>query len=112
MTPGEVAAAGYTGYLTEKALTGMYGKAVGGAVLILERMGHLSTTPTYSNNDEVLKLRETDRYWGNSSPFDEQTTKNLQYLTLEQSVADFVNFARNVKLPFDTSGKTNAPQAV
>ncbi|KAK7971471.1 hypothetical protein PG989_016487 [Apiospora arundinis] len=88
MTPGEVAAAGYTGYLTEKALTGMYGKAVGGAVLILEH-----------------------RYWGNSSPFDEQTTKNLQYLTLEQSVADFVNFARNVKLPFDTSGKTNAPQA-
>ncbi|KAK8099683.1 serine carboxypeptidase S28 [Apiospora kogelbergensis] len=88
MTPGEVAAAGYTGYLTEKALTGMYAKAIEGAVIIVEH-----------------------RYWGNSSPFDDQTTKNLQYLTLEQSVADFVNFARNVKLPFDPSGKSNAPQA-
>ncbi|KAK8024583.1 serine carboxypeptidase S28 [Apiospora rasikravindrae] len=88
MTPGEVAAAGYTGYLTEKALTGMYAKSVSGAVIILEH-----------------------RYWGNSSPFEEQSTKNLQYLTLQQSVADFVNFARNVKLPFDPSGKTNAPQA-
>ncbi|KAK8073220.1 hypothetical protein PG994_004119 [Apiospora phragmitis] len=88
MTPGEVAAAGYTGYLTEKALTGMYAKAVDGAVIIVEH-----------------------RYWGNSSPFELQSTKNLQYLTLEQSVADFVNFARNVKLPFDPSGKTNAPQA-
>lgn len=37
MTPGEVAAAGYTGYLTEKALTGMYAKAIEGAVIIVER---------------------------------------------------------------------------
>lgn len=39
-------------------------------------------------------------------------TKNLQYLTLDQAVADFVNFAQNVKLPFDTTGATNAPKAV
>lgn len=38
MTPGEVAAAGYTGYLTEKALTGMYAKSVEGAVIVVERM--------------------------------------------------------------------------
>lgn len=54
----------------------------------------------------------TDRYWGDSNPYANQTTTNLQYLNLEQAVADFVYFAQNVSLPFDTTGQTNAPQAV
>jgi hypothetical protein len=36
-TPGEVAAAGYTGYLTERALTGMIAAEVGAAILVIER---------------------------------------------------------------------------
>ena len=36
-TPGEVAAAGYTGYLTNKTITGLYAEAIGGAVVLLER---------------------------------------------------------------------------
>jgi hypothetical protein len=36
MTPGESAAVGYTGYLTERAITGLYAKAVGGAIIIVE----------------------------------------------------------------------------
>ncbi|KAK6084908.1 serine carboxypeptidase S28 [Seiridium cupressi] len=88
MTPGESAAAPYAAYLTDRAITGMYAQAIGGAVVMIEH-----------------------RYWGNSTPYDTQTTMNLQYLTLDQAVADFVNFAQNVKLPFDTSGATNAPKA-
>jgi hypothetical protein len=51
---------------------------------------------------------DIDRYWGTSNPYPEQTTTNLQYLTLNQSINDFVNFAQNVVLPFDT-GRTSAP---
>ncbi|ORY69115.1 serine carboxypeptidase S28 [Pseudomassariella vexata] len=87
-TPGEVAAAAYTGYLTERTITGQHAKAVGGAVIIMEH-----------------------RYWGNSSPYVNQTTENLQYLNLEQSSADFAHFAKTVELPFDTTGQTNADQA-
>jgi len=32
------------------------------------------------------------RYWGMSSPFTELTTENMQYLTLENSIADLTNF--------------------
>jgi hypothetical protein len=36
-TPGEVAAAGYSGYLTNRTITGAYAQAIGGAVIMLER---------------------------------------------------------------------------
>jgi len=87
-TPGEIAAAGYTNYLTDDRLTGMLAKEVGGAVVIVEH-----------------------RYWGNSTPYAVQTTKNLQYLTLEQAVQDFARITRELKLPFDPKGTSNAPKA-
>lgn len=37
-TPGEEAAAEYTGYLTNKTLTGLFAKENDGAVILLERM--------------------------------------------------------------------------
>lgn len=37
MTPGEVAAEAYTGYLSNRTLTGLFAQAIGGAVIILER---------------------------------------------------------------------------
>ena len=52
-----------------------------------------------------------DRYWGQSSPYDTLTTKNMQHLTLKESIADFTRFARTVKLPFDPSGKSNSDKA-
>ena len=52
------------------------------------------------------------RYWGTSTPYEKQTTKALQFHNLDQAVADFVRFARNVKLPFDKNGTSNAPDAV
>lgn len=88
-TPGEIAATGYTGYLTDQAITGLIAKEVGGAVVLVEH-----------------------RYWGNSTPYVEQSTKALQFLNLDQAVADFVHFARTAKLPFDTNGTSNAENAV
>ncbi|KAI1778508.1 endoprotease endo-Pro [Hypoxylon cercidicola] len=87
-TPGEISAAGYGAYLTDQFITGLIAKEVGGAVVMVEH-----------------------RYWGNSTPFDVQSTKNLQFLNLDQSVADFVHFARTAKLPFDANGTSNAPDA-
>ncbi|KAF6807958.1 serine carboxypeptidase S28 [Colletotrichum musicola] len=87
-TPGEVAAEAYSGYLTDRALTGNIAKAVGGAVVMVEH-----------------------RNWGTSLPYALQDTKNLQQHTMTNAVLDFVNLARNVDLPFDTNSSSNAPQA-
>ena len=88
-TPGEIAAAGYTGYLTNATITGAYAEAIGGAVVMLEH-----------------------RYWGESSPYADLSTKNMQQLTLKNSIADLTYFAKTVNLPFDknhSSSATNAP---
>ncbi|EFX01073.1 serine-type peptidase [Grosmannia clavigera kw1407] len=87
-TPGEEPATNYTGYLTNRTITGQFAQAIGGAVVMLEH-----------------------RYWGESSPFDDLTTKNMRFLTLANSIADVTHFARTVELPFDTNGTSNAPTA-
>ena len=87
-TPGEIAAEGYQGYLTNNTITGAYAQAIQGAVVMLEH-----------------------RFWGNSSPYDTLSTTNLQQLTLKNSIADLTHFARTVQLPFDKNGSSNAPQA-
>jgi hypothetical protein len=38
MTPGEIDAAGYTGYLSNRTLTGLFAQTIGGAVIVIERM--------------------------------------------------------------------------
>lgn len=48
---------------------------------------------------------------GQSSPYIELSTTNLKYLTIEQSVQDMVNFARNCNLSFDYSGSSNSDEA-
>ncbi|KAL1968061.1 hypothetical protein VTN77DRAFT_2191 [Rasamsonia byssochlamydoides] len=87
-TPGEIDASGYVGYLTNETITGLFAQEIGGAVILLEH-----------------------RYYGESSPYDSLTTKNLQYLTLEQAIADLTYFAKTVKLPFDPNGTSNADKA-
>lgn len=87
-TPGEINATRYTSYLTTKRITGTFAQALGAAVIVLEH-----------------------RYWGVSSPFDDLSTKNLQYLTLSNSIADLTHFARTAKLPFDLNGTSQAPNA-
>jgi len=87
-TPGEVAAAGYQGYLTNATITGLFAEAIGGAVVLIEH-----------------------RYWGDSSPYADLTTENLQYLTLDNSIHDLTNFAQNVHLPFDRTNSSRPDKA-
>lgn len=87
--PGEAAAEAYSGYLTNRTLPGVIAQTNGGAGILIEH-----------------------RYWGESSPYEELTTKNMQQLTLKNSILDMTYFANNVRLPFDlngTSSPTNAP---
>jgi hypothetical protein len=85
MTPGEGNATGYDSYLHADRTTGVIAKEIGAAIVVVEH-----------------------RYWGTSTPCTNLSTKCLQHLTLNNSIADFVRFAKEVKLPFDSSGTSNA----
>jgi len=87
-TPGEAAADGYTGYLTNRTIVGAFAQAIGGAAVLVEH-----------------------RYWGKSTPFTALTTRNLRFLTLANAVADVTRFAREVRFPFDPNGTSRAPDA-
>ena len=87
-TPGEVNVTGYTSYLSTNRTTGVIAKEIGAAVIALEH-----------------------RYWGFSSPYPDLTTDNLRYLTLENAITDLTRFAREVQLPFDVDGSSNAANA-
>ena len=41
-TPGEEAAAGYTGYLGNETITGLYAQEIKGAVILIERKSLLA----------------------------------------------------------------------
>ncbi|ODA80554.1 hypothetical protein RJ55_03513 [Drechmeria coniospora] len=86
--PGENNGDGYQGYTTNRTLPGLFAQASGGAALLLEH-----------------------RYWGGSSPFTNLTAKTLQYLNLENSIADLVYFAKNVDLAFDPTGSSRPDKA-
>ncbi|KUJ21682.1 uncharacterized protein LY89DRAFT_729195 [Mollisia scopiformis] len=87
-TPGEEDASGYTGYMDNITITGHFGQAIDGAVIVLEH-----------------------RYWGDSSPYSYLDTENLQLLNLDQAIHDLVYFAQTVDLPFDTNHSSNAQNA-
>ncbi|KAI0389296.1 peptidase S28 [Xylariaceae sp. FL0594] len=88
VNPGEQSAERFNiTYTTSARLTGKFAQEMGGAVVIMEH-----------------------RYWGKSSPFEELTPKNLQYLTLENSIKDNTYFANNFQTPFD-GGKSTAKDA-
>ncbi|KAI1264332.1 peptidase S28 [Xylariaceae sp. FL1019] len=89
VNPGEQAATNFNvSYTSFQRLTGLMAQQVGGAVVILEH-----------------------RYWGESSPFEELTNDNLEYLTLENSIKDNTYFANNWVAPFDPTGKSSAKDA-
>ena len=72
-------------------------------------VGVISTAEATENK---LTCLNKDRYWGDSSPYEQLTTENLQQLTLENSIADLTYFAKHVELPFDTKSSSNAQNAV
>ncbi|ATY65732.1 serine protease [Cordyceps militaris] len=86
--PGEAAADPYVWYTTNYTLDGVFAQEIKGASIVLEH-----------------------RYWGESSPFDKMTTKNMRYLTLDNAMRDTIYFARNVKLPFDPAQSSHPDRA-
>jgi hypothetical protein len=89
INPGEQSGTNFnTTYTTPIRLGGLMAKEMGGAVVILEH-----------------------RYWGESSPYENLTSENLQYLTLDNSIKDNTYFARNFDAPWDDSGKSSPEHA-
>lgn len=86
--PGENAADSSVWYTTNMTLDGAFAQEIKGAAIVLEH-----------------------RYWGDSSPFDTMTTKNMRYLTLDNAMRDIIYFARNVKLSFDQDGSSHPDKA-
>ncbi|KAI0701175.1 peptidase S28 [Cytidiella melzeri] len=74
-TPGEAAADGYTGYLTNKTINGQIAQQQKGATIVLEH-----------------------RYYGLSNPVPSLSVKNLKYHTIQQAIDDLDYFANNVVL--------------
>lgn len=87
-TPGEANVTGYNSYTTTSRTSGVLAQKLGAAVVVIEH-----------------------RYWGTSSPYAELSTKNLKYLTLENSILDFIRFAETAELPFAPEGGSNATAA-
>ncbi|KAL2072372.1 hypothetical protein VTL71DRAFT_11715 [Oculimacula yallundae] len=85
-TPGETWAQQYAdgGWLTNGITPNRYAEEMKGAIVMIEL-----------------------RYYGDSSPYDTINPETLQYLTLNQTVRDLTNFASNVVLPFDYTGKNS-----
>lgn len=89
MNMGETSAENYNvSYLSEHHLPGRMAEEMGGAVILMEH-----------------------RYWGESSPYDLLTVKNLSYLTLDNSLKDITYLAKNLKLPFDSSDASHPSNA-
>jgi hypothetical protein len=88
LNAGEIDASLVMGFLNNDTLPGKYAQLFKGAVILIEH-----------------------RYWGQSIPFAELTAETLQYLSLPQAIADNTYFAKNVDLPFDTTGGCNADKA-
>ncbi|KAI0480961.1 peptidase S28 [Xylariaceae sp. FL0804] len=89
VNPGEQSADGFNvTYTTNQRVTGLMAQKAGAAVVVVEH-----------------------RYWGESSPFDELTVQNLQYLTLENAIKDMTYFANNFAAPFDRANRSTARDA-
>ncbi|KAG5986098.1 hypothetical protein E4U52_000584 [Claviceps spartinae] len=69
----------------------------------LRRLRRQYTTQSFAfgktNKAAVVTLEY--RHYGESSPFQNLTTTNLQHLTLDNAIQDIVYFANNAVLPFD-----------
>ncbi|KII94870.1 hypothetical protein PLICRDRAFT_195043 [Plicaturopsis crispa FD-325 SS-3] len=76
MTPGEINADGYDGYLTNATINGQIAQQQSGATIVLEH-----------------------RFYGLSNPIDDLTVSSLRLHTLAQAVSDLEYFAKNVDLP-------------
>jgi hypothetical protein len=85
---------------------------------MLRRWVLLLSCLSVSSSTSLTKLlpavtdQGTDRYFGQSSPWDGLDSETLQYLTTDQAAADVVNFAQNIVFPFDKNQTSISPKAV
>ncbi|KAF8631129.1 hypothetical protein AX15_002476 [Amanita polypyramis BW_CC] len=89
MTPGEINAQEYTGYLTNRTINGLIAQQQNGSTILLEH-----------------------RFYGFSNPKPDLSTASLKYHTIQQAIDDLVYFANNVHLPMpngDGLSPANAP---
>lgn len=114
-TVGEAAADQFfQGYLLNATMPGLHAQAIGAALISIERQFPIFQPAGL--NVKICRKQESDsiadRYWGESSPFPQLNTSNLQYLTVQQAMSDFTNFASNATLPFDSGNASNAASVV
>ncbi|TFK43800.1 serine carboxypeptidase S28-domain-containing protein [Crucibulum laeve] len=76
MTPGEVNADGYSGYLTNRTINGLIAQQQNGSTIVLEH-----------------------RFYGLSNPFPDLSVKSLRVHTIQQAIDDLEYFSKNVNLP-------------
>lgn len=76
------------------------------------RINNASTSGLYAQTNKAAVITLEHRYFGNSTPVGFHfTSETLQHLTLNNSILDLTYFAQNVKLPFDTHGKSKPDKA-
>ncbi|KAG2144464.1 peptidase S28 [Suillus clintonianus] len=88
MTPGEVNADGYLGYLTNHSINGLIAQQQKGATIVIEH-----------------------RFFGFSNPYDNLTSQSLALLTIQQAIDDLVNFATTADLPMPGGDAVKPGQA-
>ncbi|KAI6101248.1 peptidase S28 [Pisolithus sp. B1] len=76
MTPGEVNAQDYTGYLTNATINGLIAQQQNGAAVIIEH-----------------------RFFGLSNPYPNLSSQSLAVLTIQQAIDDLVYFSQQANLP-------------
>ncbi|KAJ7625515.1 serine carboxypeptidase S28-domain-containing protein [Roridomyces roridus] len=80
-TPGEVNAAPYTGYLTNRSINGQIAQQENGATIVLEH-----------------------RFFGLSNPLPDLSVNSLRLHTIQQAIDDLEYFTQNVVLPMPNGG--------
>jgi hypothetical protein len=88
MTPGEVNADGYDGYLTNLTINGQISQQQSGSTIVLEH-----------------------RFYGLSNPFPDLSVQSLRVHTIQQAIDDLVYFAQNVNLPMPGGNEVTPDKA-
>ncbi|KAK2466388.1 hypothetical protein APHAL10511_002030 [Amanita phalloides] len=88
MTPGEINADNYTGYLTNKTINGLIAQQQNGSTIVLEH-----------------------RFYGLSNPKPDLSVASFKYHTIQQAIDDLDYFANHVHLPMPNGKKLSPSHA-
>ncbi|OJA11103.1 hypothetical protein AZE42_08867 [Rhizopogon vesiculosus] len=88
LTPGELDADGFQGYLANGTISGLIAQQQKGAAIVIEH-----------------------RFFGYSNPYDDLTSQSLAVLTIQQAIDDLVYFTTNADLPMPGGDAVKPGQA-